>query len=194
MYNVLVKIVKVFLKTFFRVEITGEENIPKEGGCIICANHISNWDPVFLVVFLTRRVYFLAKEELFSVPFVGWLMKKLEMIPVKRNGNDISAVKSSLTVLKQEKALGIFPSGRRMKKGEKPTAKAGVALIAVKAAVPVVPIYIDATYRIFSKVKIHIGEKVEFASYNKAKLPTEVLTEISNDLFDKIYSLLGDKK
>lgn len=194
LYNTLVKLVKGFLKLFFRVEIIGEENIPKEGGCIVCANHISNWDPVFLVAFLTRRIYFMAKESLFRIPFIGWLLKTVGMIPVKRTGNDISAVRTSIATLNSGKALGIFPSGRRNKKDEVPTVKSGVAFIAVKAAVPAVPIYIEANYRIFSKVIIHIGEAVDFAVYNKAKMSSEQLGEISSDLFKNIYALAEDKK
>ncbi len=193
-FKILVTLVRAFVKVFFRVRIIGQENIPAEGGCIVCANHASNWDPVFLVVLLTRRVYFMAKAELFKVPLLGWLIKKIGMIPVKRAAADISAVRTSINALKDGKALGIFPSGRRVKKGEAAAAKSGVAFIAVKAAVPVVPIYIETTYRPFSKLTIHIGEAQDFAVYNKARLSSEQLGEISNDLFKNIYALAEDKK
>lgn len=193
-FKILVTLVKAFVKVFFRVRIIGQENIPAEGGCIVCANHASNWDPVFLVVLLTRRVYFMAKAELFKVPLLGWLIKTVGMIPVKRAAADISAVRTSINALKDGKALGIFPSGRRVKKGEDAAAKSGVAFIAVKAAVPVVPIYIETTYKPFSKLTIHIGEAQDFAVYNKARLSSEQLGEISSDLFKNIYALAGDKK
>lgn len=193
-YKILIAIVRAFVKVVFRVRVVGEENIPRDGGCIVCANHSSNWDPVFLIVLLTRRIYFMAKAELFKVPLLGWLIKSIGMIPVKRTSADISAVRTSISVLKDGKALGIFPSGRRVKKGEDAAAKSGVAFIAVKAAVPVVPIYIETTYKPFSKVTIHIGEAHDFAVYNKARLSSEQLSEISSDLFKNIYALAGDNK
>ena len=193
-FNVLVKIVRCFIKLFFNVRVIGEENIPTEGGCVICANHASNWDPVYLVVLLKRRIYFMAKESLFHVFFVGWVLKKLGMIPVKRTGSDISAVRTAISTLNDGKALGIFPSGKRVKKDEEATAKSGVAFIAIKAAVPAVPIYIETSYRPFSKVTIHIGEAVDFAVYNKAKMSSEQLGEISSDLFKNIYALAEENK
>lgn len=193
LFKILVPIVRAFVKIFFRVRIVGEENIPKEGGCIICANHSSNWDPVYLVVLLSRRFYFMAKAELFKVPVIGWIVKKIGMIPVKRNGSDISAVRIAISNLKEGKGLGIFPSGTRVKNDDGADAKAGVVFIAVKAAVPVIPIYIETNYRIFSKVTIHIGEPKDFAVYNKAKFSSEELGEMSKDLFKNIQALAGDK-
>ena len=188
-FKILVPIVRFFVKLVFRVRIVGEENIPKDGGCIICANHSSNWDPVFLVVLLTRRIYFMAKAELFKVPLLGALLKSIGMIPVKRSGADISAIRTSISNLNDGKALGIFPSGKRVKKGEDASAKSGVVFIAVKAAVPAVPVYIDTTYRLFSKVTIHIGKPEDFSVYNKAKLSSEQLSELSEGLFKNIYAL-----
>ena len=188
-FKILVPIVRFFVKLVFRVRIVGEENIPKDGGCIICANHSSNWDPVFLVVLLTRRIYLMAKAELFKVPLLGALLKSIGMIPVKRSGADISAIRTSISNLNDGKALGIFPSGKRVKKGEDASAKSGVVFIAVKAAVPAVPVYIDTTYRLFSKVTIHIGKPEDFSVYNKAKLSSEQLSELSEGLFKNIYAL-----
>lgn len=189
MFKVLVTLVKAFVKVIFRVRVVGEENIPAEGGCIVCANHASNWDPVLLIVLLTRRLYFMAKAELFSVPLLGALIKGVGMIPVKRNSSDITAIRTAISVLNDGKALGIFPGGRRVKKGEEASAKSGVAFIAVKAAVPVVPVHIEATYKLFSKVTIHIGKAQDFAVYNRARLSSEELGQISNDLFKNIYAL-----
>lgn len=194
LFKILAPVVRLFVKIFFRIRIVGEENIPKEGGCIICANHSSNWDPVYLVVLLSRRFYFMAKAEIFKIPVIGWVVKKIGMIPVKRNGSDISAVRTAISMLKEGKGLGIFPSGTRVKNDDGADAKAGVAFIAVKTAVPVIPIYIETNYRIFSKVTIHIGEPKDFAVYNKAKLSVEELGELSKELFKNIQALAGDEK
>jgi len=194
LYRIVKTAAAVFLSMFFRVKIVGEENIPTENGCIVCANHSSNWDPVFLVAFLKRRIYFMAKDELFHIFGLGALLKAIGIIPVKRNSSDISAVRTSIRVLNEGKALGIFPSGTRVKKGENAEVKSGVAFIAVKAAVPVIPVYIEASYRIFSKVVIHVGKGEDFAVYGKAKLSSEELGRISNGLFKHIYALAEEAK
>lgn len=193
-FGIIKGAVAVFVRLFFRVRIIGEENIPAEGGCIVCANHSSNWDPVFLVALLKRRIYFMGKEELFHVFGLGALLKAIGIIPVKRNASDITAVRIALRTLSDGRALGIFPSGRRVKKGEEAEVKSGVAFIAVKAAVPVVPVFIETSYRLFGKVKIHIGKAEDFSVYGKAKLTSEQLGEISNGLFKNIYALAEEKK
>lgn len=194
LFKILKTAVAIFTRLIFRVRISGKENIPENGGCIICANHVSNWDPVFLVALLKRRIYFMGKEELFHIFGLGAILKAIGIIPVKRNSSDISAVKTSLKVLGDGKALGIFPSGTRVKKGQEVQVKSGVAFIAVKAAVPVVPIYIDSTYKLFGRVNIQIGTAEDFAVYGKAKLSSEELGKISNGLFKHIYALAEEKK
>lgn len=193
-FKIIKAIVSVFVRLTFRINITGEENIPEDGGCIICANHVSNWDPVYLIALLKRRIYFMAKDELFHVFLVGSILKAIGIIPVKRNASDISAVKTSLRVLSEGKALGIFPSGTRVKKGEEAPVKSGVAFIGVKAAVPVIPVYIDSTYRFFSKVNIHIGAAEDFSVYGKAKLSADELGRISDGLFQHICALAEGTK
>lgn len=193
-FKTIKTIVAVFLRIFFRISIIGEENIPQEGGCVVCANHASNWDPVFLIALLKRRIYFMSKEELFHVFGLGALLRSIDIIPVKRNASDISAVRTSIKVLNEGKALGIFPSGRRVKKGEEVEVKSGVAFIAVKAAASVIPVYIETSYRIFSRVKIYVGKAEDMSVYGKAKLSAEELGEISNGLFKNINALAEGSK
>ncbi len=194
LYKVIKVLVGAFVRLTFRTKVVGQENIPEDGGCIICANHVSNWDPVFLIALLKRRIYFMGKDELFHVFGLGAILKAIGIIPVKRNASDISAVKTSLRVLGEGKAHGIFPSGTRVKKGEEAPVKSGVAFIAVKAAVPVIPIYIESNYRFFSKVTIRVGDAEDFAVYGKAKLSSEELGKISSGLFKHIYALAEEKK
>ena len=68
LYRILVKFFSGFVKMLFRAKITGTENMPKDGACFVCCNHISNWDPVFLAVAVKRPVHFMAKKEIFDIP------------------------------------------------------------------------------------------------------------------------------
>jgi 1-acyl-sn-glycerol-3-phosphate acyltransferase len=174
------------MKMIFRIEIKGMENIPKDGGCMICANHISMWDPVLLWGFLPRNISFMAKEELVKVPLVGLLLKAVGTVFVKRGSGDIGAIKACLGALSSGKAIGIFPTGTREKinPGSKP--KSGAALIALKAGTSVVPVSIKADYRIFSKVQVVISNPMDFSEYKGKKSSSEELAIITDKIYDKI--------
>lgn len=179
-------LIRGFMKMIFRIEIKGMENIPKDGGCMICANHISMWDPVLLWGFLPRNISFMAKEELVKVPLVGLLLKAVGTVFVKRGSGDIGAIKACLGALSSGKAIGIFPTGTREKinPGSKP--KSGAALIALKAGTSVVPVSIKADYRIFSKVQVVISNPMDFSEYKGKKSSSEELAIITDKIYDKI--------
>ena len=182
-------LVSCFVHLIFRIKITGLENIPDKGGAIICANHLSAWDPVVLQIVVKRRIYYMAKIELFKVFFVGFILKRIKAIPVKRTGSDITAIKQSLKILKGGDLLGIFPTGQReMVKGEGEV-KAGVGLIAGKTGAAVIPVHIDATFKWFSKVTVNIGEPMLCAAPDGGKVSVEVAEEFSKDIYSKIKSL-----
>lgn len=177
----------------FRIEVVNGGNLPSEGACIACVNHISVFDPVVVLGRVNRPIRFIAKEELLKVPFLGSILKYMNVIPIKRGSGDIGAVKASLKTLKDGEVLGIFPTGTREKKNPNAKPKPGVALIASKAGVPVIPIHIDASYRIFSKVTITVGEPVDLSSYAGRKLTQEELAEASEHIYTTIKSLGGAK-
>lgn len=102
----------------------------------ICPMH----DVIFVSTSMRRQIYYMAKAELFNNRFVGWLIRKLGGFPVHRGKQDITAIKTSLQVLKRGDVLGIFPEGKRVKQGENVRAKTGVALFAYKTRCPVVPV------------------------------------------------------
>ena len=191
MYKFLCGILKLFMMMIFRVEVRGAENIPEDGGIIICCNHISNWDPPLLQAFTGRRIYFMAKDELFHAFLIGWIFKVLKAIPVKRNGADLAAVKSSIRVIKDGGVLGIFPTGQREKVKGEGEVKGGLGLLAAKTGCPVVPVHITANYRIFSKVVMSIGEPKVHSIPEGEKLTVETSEIISNEIYAEVKKLGG---
>ena len=194
-YNVAVKVVRGFLSAIFRVEVEGAENIPQNGAFIIAPNHLSNFDPPVLGVFLPVKMAYMAKESLFKVPVLGAIIKALGAFPVKRGGMELSAVKTALRVLKSGGRLVIFPEGSRAKiKGVLGEGKHGVVMIAIKANVPIVPVGINASYKIGSKVKIKIGKAIDLSEYYGKKLSATEQQEITNSvLMPEIAELAGAK-
>lgn len=187
-------LVKIFCRVIFRIEISGAENIPADGACMVCANHQSNWDPVILILFLKRKVHFMAKSELFENFLLNKLLTREGVIPIKRGAADIQAIKSSMEVLKNGEVLGMFPTGTRTKEITAADAKKGAALIASRTGAYVVPIYINASYRLFSRIKINIGKGIDLSDMKGRKLTSEELENLSGDIYGKIKKLAGENK
>ncbi|GIQ71045.1 1-acyl-sn-glycerol-3-phosphate acyltransferase [Xylanibacillus composti] len=145
----------------FRLSVHGRDHIPEQGPIILCSNHISNLDPPLVGLPLTRRVHFMAKEELFKVPVLGYLIRAVGAFPVKRGGVSKESIKTALTLLKQGKVLGIFPEGTR--RSQDGAAKRGAAVLALRAHAQVVPVAIVGRYKVFSKLAIYYGEPLDLS-------------------------------
>lgn len=100
-YTFAKSLVKGIFKILYRIEVEGIDNIPKEGRAILCANHISNLDPIVLGIICPRPISFMAKKELFSNKLFSKLFYSLNAFPVDRQSSDISAIRKSLEVLKE---------------------------------------------------------------------------------------------
>ncbi|RNC28043.1 MAG: 1-acyl-sn-glycerol-3-phosphate acyltransferase [Candidatus Dichloromethanomonas elyunquensis] len=138
-------------------KIEGLENIPSEGPVIIASNHISMWDPVIVGCALPRQVIFMAKQELFDAPLIGKIFPLLQVIPVKRGKGDISAIRSSINVLKEGRVLGLFPEGHRSKSGDIQEAMTGIALIMEKSKAPILPVKVFGSKGLLRQIKGNMG-------------------------------------
>lgn len=186
-YDFAIKVLRVFCKVFFRYEVIGLENIPKEGNIIIAANHKSNLDPIFVAsAITTREVAAIAKKELFENKFLGFILKKLNVIPIDRENTGIATVKHILRAIKNGYVLGLFPEGTRVKGKQFGEAKAGLALFATKGKADVVPISVISTYKLFSKVKIYIDKPIKMDEYFKMKLTNDDYEKISSNVMKVI--------
>lgn len=189
MIKIVYNIVNWFINFIFKIEVVDEHNLPDNGSCLVCMNHISAWDPPVAVLSLKRSVRFLAKYELFKIPVVSWVLKMMNTIPLKRGVSDIVAFKTSIKMLKDGEVLGIFPTGTRERVCKDAPVRSGAALIAVKSGAPVVPVYIKANYRIFSKVQLIVGKPISFAQYADRHVSQSELASIANEIYSAILSL-----
>ena len=178
----------IWLKIYYRAEIIGLENVPKEGPLIFCGNHRSYLDPPLLVATAKRDMKFLAKEELYKNKFLAFLGWAFEAIPVKRDEKDISAIKTSLKDLKEGKCIALFPEGTRngLEKGEK--IKDGVAFFALRSGAKIVPCGIKGGTKEHRKVTIRYGKPLDYSKYKGSK-DKEILDKITNEVMDNIINL-----
>lgn len=191
LFSILRKIVGAFVHLIFRLKVTGEENMPKEGAVIVAMNHKSLWDGPVAAVCLPRQLTIMAKKELFDIPVLKTILKWSDVFPVARGKNDLGAIKTALAVLKAQKAFALFPEGRRVLDGEEHTAKAGVAMLAARTGAPIVPVAISGKYRFLSKVTVNIGKPMYVKSKTGEKLTGDELQEISDYLLELILHMAG---
>lgn len=132
-------------RILFQLKVTGSENIPSKGAFILASNHRSNLDPFIIAAATERKLSFMAKKELFQTEFSAKVMKMLNAIELNREGMDRSALKKGLVLLRTGRGLLLFPEGKRSVDGRLGPGKAGVALFAFGANVPVIPTFIRGT-------------------------------------------------
>lgn len=178
----------LWCKIYYRAEIIGLENVPKEGAVIFCGNHRSYLDPPLMVCTAKRDMRFLAKEELAKNPFLNFLGWAFDAIHVKRDEKDVAAIKESLKTLKNEQCIALFPEGTRngLEKGEK--VKDGVAFFAVRSGAKVVPCGIKGGTKENRKVTITYGKPLDYSQY-KGNKDKEVLDKVTNEIMENIIKL-----
>ncbi|MEA1964713.1 MAG: lysophospholipid acyltransferase family protein [Candidatus Aerophobetes bacterium] len=196
-YSLLWKLAFVIFKVFFGIKTQGKENIPSVGGIILASNHLSYLDPIVIALLTTRKINFMAKEELFKNFFLSLLIGSLGAFPLKREGFDGKAYKKALHILREGKVLVLFPEGtRRQRKGEISSSRKGTARIALRAGVPLVPIAIQGTDKALprggkvvriAKINVHVGKPLpgEKLSYTK-----DEIDELHKRLIESINELL----
>ena len=180
-YKILYTVLAPLFKLVYRIKVTVKENIP-DGATVVCANHTSLLDPIFLCITFCKKelLSFMAKAELFRVPVIGAVLRALGAIPVNRGSTDISTLRDAISRLSDGKKVMIFPEGTRVHTdADASAAKTGAAMIACRAKVSMLPVYISDKKRLFGKVEIIIGKPIETASFEgsgSAKYKTVVET------------------
>ncbi|MHB1127196.1 MAG: lysophospholipid acyltransferase family protein [Bacillota bacterium] len=126
----------------WRWKIIGSENVPLQGPVVMVSNHVTYLDPFMIGGTTKRKVFFMAKAELFKIPILGFLIRNVSAFPVKRGKGDRAALRACMEVLQRGDVLGLFPEGTRSKTGELLPFQGGAALVALKTGAPIVPVAI----------------------------------------------------
>ncbi|MEW8971736.1 lysophospholipid acyltransferase family protein [Mesobacillus jeotgali] len=190
-YSFARSLVNSVLSPIYRIEVIGKENMPADGGVLLCANHIDNLDPPVVGITAPRPVHFMAKEELFSVPLLGKIVPHLNAFPVKRGMSDREALRKGLGILKDGKVLGLFPEGTRSKTGEMGKGLAGAGFFALRSEAHVVPCAIIGPYKAFKKLKVVYGKPIDMESIKEKKLNAEQTTDL---IMSEIQALINKYK
>jgi 1-acyl-sn-glycerol-3-phosphate acyltransferase len=184
-------------RLFFRFRVIHRERMLQSGPVILAMNHQSYLDPPLAGTTCDRAVYFLARRTLLEVPLLGWLLPKLNVIPVNQEGIDRSALKSLIRVLKAGNAALVFPEGSRTLDGNLQLAEPGLGLVIAKTLAPVVPMRIFGAHEAlprggglhFVPITVVIGEPIFFTAADLNPAGKDLYKRLSQRLMDAIAAL-----
>lgn len=197
------------LRLVFRPRIEGLEHVPASGAAIVAGNHLSFADHFLMPAILKRRITFLAKKEYFTGPGVkgrltAFFFRSAGQIPVDRTGKEAgqAAIREGLGVLAKDELLGIYPEGTRSHDGRLYKGKVGVAVMALKAGVPVIPCAMIGTFEAqppgkvipnIHPVTIRFGEPLDFSRYEGMENEKAILRAITDEIIYAILNLSGQE-
>jgi len=207
----LAHILRPFVRLLYKVEVTGTENLPKSGGYVLAANHVTTLDALavaYMMYFrLHRAPHFLAKEGLFRTPIVGPVLLACGQIPVFRSGrNNTDPMQSAYDVLNAGHIIGIFPEGTLTREPNQwpMRARTGAIRLSLETGVPIIPVgqwgteAVMDTYsskirpKPWHKVRIVIGKPISMDPYKDKKMSTDGLVELSDKVMVEITKIVEE--
>ena len=157
----------VLVKILFRYKVIGKEKVPQTGRLLVCANHSTMADPIFLGSAIPgRQMKFVAKAELFENKLIGGFLKSLGAFPIARGTGGAEGIQTAMRYLEEGQAVCMFPEGTRSKTGELLQPKNGAAMLAARTECTILPVAITAEGgkrpRIFRKMIIKLGDPIPY--------------------------------
>lgn len=157
------------------IRIHGRQHISRSGGLLVASNHLGAADPPLLSVTFGRRLHFLAMDDLFDNRAFGFLLRSGRAIPIRRNHADRRALRQALTLLRSGEALAIYPEGGRSMAADLEPPKPGAGYLALLANVPILPVGMAGTERMFPRVPMRPRQRgIDVVFGEPFRLPTHI--------------------
>ena len=184
------------IRFFQRITPVGLENVSTDQNYVICSNHIAAKDVIMIAAVYPKEIKFVAKKELFSIPVLGWLIKKLGAVKLDRSGSDVAAIRASVNLASAGENVAIFPQGHRYPGVDPSTTpiKNGAALIAYKSGADVLPVYIKTKgvrYHFLGKIEIIFSEPIKNSELGFEKGGSAEYEAATKKIFNEILKLGG---
>jgi 1-acyl-sn-glycerol-3-phosphate acyltransferase len=198
LYHIGHALSNLVFRTLFRLEVRGAQKVPATGGVLIAANHASFLDPPAIGCCVHRPIFYFARKTLFDDRLMGWLLPKINAIPIDQEKPDLAGIRNALRLLKQGEGLLVFPEGARTFDGRLQDGKPGVGLLVAKSGVPVVPVRIRGTFEAWPrtrktirlhKISVIFGDPVTNFPARDGAQGEDYYRQISRDIMDKIAAL-----
>ena len=197
-YFAIYHLTRLVARVFFRFRVVHPERVVQEGPVILAMNHESYLDPPFAGIGCRRAIYFLARKSLLEVPVLGWLLPKLNVIPIDQEGGDRSALKALIRILRANQGALVFPEGSRTLDGNLQPPQNGIGFVIAKTLAPVVPMRIFGAHQAlprgggrlrFCPITIVVGQPLHFTAADVEGSGREVYPRLSQRVMDAIAAL-----
>jgi 1-acyl-sn-glycerol-3-phosphate acyltransferase len=142
---------RLVFRTYFRCRAFNAERVPLRGPAILASNHESYIDPPLVGAWVPRAINYLARENLFDVPGLGWLLRHWQTVPVDREGGGAAGLKAILERLLAGGVIILFPEGTRTRDGRMQRARSGIGLTVIKSKAPLIPVRVFGTYQAYGR-------------------------------------------
>jgi 1-acyl-sn-glycerol-3-phosphate acyltransferase len=197
-YSAVYYLTRLIAKLCFRFRCLHPERMIHQGPVILAMNHQSYLDPPLAGIGCRRAIYFLARRTLFDQPFLGWILPRINVIPVDQEGGDRNALRAVIRVLRASEGVLVFPEGSRTPDGKIQPPEPGIGFVIAKTLAPVVPMRIFGAHEAlprgggrlrFCRITIVIGEPLRFTEEDVAGNNREVYPRLARRVMDAIASL-----
>ncbi|MBA3650167.1 MAG: 1-acyl-sn-glycerol-3-phosphate acyltransferase [Chthoniobacterales bacterium] len=197
-YFTFYHLTRFIARIFFRFRVLHRERLIQEGPVILAMNHESYLDPPFAGIGSRRAIYFLARKSLLDIPVLGFILPKLNVIPVDQEGGDRSALKALIRILRAGHGTLVFPEGSRTLDGKLQPAEPGIGLVIAKTLAPVVPMRIFGAHEALPRgggrlrlcpITIVVGEPLHFTAADVEGSGREVYPRLAQRVMDAIAQL-----
>lgn len=197
-YNIFYTLARWLARGLFSLRVVHPERMIESGPLVLAVNHSSYFDPPLAGICSHRGVYYLARKTLLQWPFFGPLFPRMNVIPVERDGNDMSALREVIKKIREGNGVVLFPEGTRSRNGNLQPARAGIGLIIAKTRAPVVPMRIFGAYDAFPKgakglhlvpITIVIGRPLHFSQADIEPATRETYQRLSDRVMEAIAAL-----
>lgn len=194
LYQVLKAIVGPIYRLLFNVRVIGKENVPTEGGVLLCPNHLAAVDVISIGAVCQRQITCIAKKELFSIPVLGGLIKALGAVKIDRGGADVGAIKAAVASIEKGKTVVIFPQGHRCPGVNLASTQIrhGAGLIAYYAKCDVVPVCINikgGKYSLFRRTEIIYGKPIKYSELGFTGGGRDEYAAATEKIFSRVIEL-----
>ncbi|MCS7304358.1 MAG: 1-acyl-sn-glycerol-3-phosphate acyltransferase [Thermoguttaceae bacterium] len=189
LYAIARRVCQVFAVGLYQVRYTGRENIPPEGGVLVVANHQSHFDPPLVGMGCMRELNYLARDSLFRVRPLRWIMELFDTIPIKRDGMGLEGIKETLRRLKQGEMVLMFPEGTRCWDGQVGPFRPGFTTLALRSGASILPVGIEGAYQVWPRWRRfpHLVGRIH-VHYGPVLSPEEIqaLAQHEQDLVEEV--------
>ena len=194
-YFIASRVMAVLFKILFRYQVIGKEKVPKTGRLLVCANHSTMADPIFLGSAIPgRQMKFVAKAELFENKLIGGFLASLGAFPIARGTGGAEGIQIAMRHLEDGHSVCMFPEGTRSKTGELLNPKNGAAMLAARTGCDILPVAITAKGgqrpKVFRKMLIKIGDPIPYVDLGFSENPgASQYRNATRVIFDQIRAL-----